>query len=182
MNRIMTLLVAAMLATGVAWTAAAQPKAPASAMAIVDTKIILDKAEAAKGARQQIERMRGELTQSVKVRQDEINRLSQDLARERATLPQEAFQQRLRDVLQLRAEYQRMLQEQQQKLEAASRTAAQKIEVVVSEIVDDIKKERQYGLVMLRSATMGTPTLPDITQDVLGRLDRRLPHVEVVLN
>jgi Skp family chaperone for outer membrane proteins len=178
----LTLLAAAALAAGLGGGASAQQKGSSSLIAIVDTKLILEKAKAAIGAREQLGRIRATLQTSAREHQDEVNRLGQELARDRAMLSQDAFQQRMRDVMQKRNDYQRQLQEQQEKLEAASRTAAQKIETVVGEIVDEFKKERQYGLVVLRSATMGTPSVPDITQDVLGRLDRRLPRVDVVVN
>lgn len=182
MNKLMVLVAAAALSAGFGWNASAQQKGSALAIAIVDTKLILEKAAAAKGAREQLDRMRAELAQSTKAHQDEVTRLGQGIAQERATLTQEAFQQRTRDVLQKRSDYQRELQEQQAKLEAASRAAAQKIEVVVGEIVDELKKEKNYALVVIRSATMGTPSVPDITDAVLGRLDRRLPRVDVVVN
>jgi outer membrane protein len=181
MKRLMMLVAAAALAAGFGGSAFAQQNS-SSLIAIVDTKVILEKAKAAIGARQQLDKIRASFQQSVRAHQDEVNRLGQDLARERAVLTQEAFQQRMNDVLQKRNDYQRQLQEQQEKLAAASRAAAQKIEGVVGEIVDEFKKERQYSLVVLRSATMGTPAVPDITQDVLGRLDRRLPRVDVVVN
>jgi Skp family chaperone for outer membrane proteins len=182
MNKLMVLVAAAVVSAGFGWNASAQQKGAAQTIAIIDTKVILEKAVAAKAARDQIERLRTGLLQSTKAHQDEVTRLSQDLVQQRAMLSQEAFQQRTRDVLQKRADYQRELQEQQAKLDAASRTAAQKIEVVVGQIVDELKKEHQYALVVIRSATMGTPSVPDITETVLGRLDRRLKHVDVVVN
>jgi outer membrane protein len=183
MNRrmLMMLVAAAALAAGFGANASAQQKGSAL-IAIVDTRLILEKAVAAIGAREQLARLRTDFLQTLRAQQDEVNRLSQDIARERASLTQEAFQQRLRDVMQKRSDYQRDVQEQQAKLEAASRAASQKIEGVVGEIVDEFRKERQYTLVLVRSATIGTASHPDITQDVLGRLDRRLPKVDVVVN
>jgi Skp family chaperone for outer membrane proteins len=182
MNKLMILVAAAVLATGLGGGASAQQKGAAPTIAIVDTKLILEKATAAKAAREQIEKFRAVFLQTVRQHQDEVNRLSQSIARERATLSQDEFQQRMRDVLQKKTDYQRELQGDQAKLDAASRAAAQKIEVVVGEIVDELKKEHKYALVVIRSAIIGTPSVPDITADVLGRLDRRLPHVEVVLD
>ena len=183
MNKLTVLVAAAALSAGFGWNASAQQKGAApAAIAIIDTRVIQEKAAAAKTVREQLDRMRTGLQQSTKTRQDEVTKLSQDLAQERATLSQDAFQKRTRDVLQKRQDYQRELQEQQAKLDAASRAAAQKIEVVVGEIVDELKKEHQYALVFLRSSTMGTPSVPDITEAVLGRLDRRLPRVDVVMN
>jgi Skp family chaperone for outer membrane proteins len=156
-------------------------KAADQAIAIIDTQQLLEKAEAAKSARSQIERLRAEMVQALSAQQQELRQISQNLARERASLSEEVFQQRMREALQKNAELQKEGQEQQAKLNAASRAASQKIEGVVHEIVDELKKEHRYALVVVRSSTMGKPTLPDITEAVLGRLDRRLPTVEVTL-
>jgi Skp family chaperone for outer membrane proteins len=180
MKKVIAALAAILVAGGLATTAAAQEKSD-SPIAIIDTQMLLEKAEAAKNARQQIEVLRSQIVGSVQAEQQEIRQMNQALVRERTTLGEEVFQQRMRDLIQKNAEYQRSLQERQRKLDAASRAAAQKIEAVVHEIVDEFKKERKYTLVVVRSATMGKPTLPDITQDVMGRLDRRLPKVDVTL-
>jgi outer membrane protein len=180
MNRTLIALAAAVTlwASG---AALAQQKGAEPSLAIIDTQVLLEKAEAAKNARQQIERMRANMVESVKAEQQEIRQLGQNLAKERATLGEEVFQQRMRDIMQKNAEHQRATQELQAKLDAASRAAAKKIEGVVGDIVDELKKEHRYSVVLVRSATMGKTTLPDITEAVLGRLDRRLPTVEVTL-
>jgi Skp family chaperone for outer membrane proteins len=180
-NRWKAAFAAAVLTAGIAAAALAQQKGADSSIAIIDTQLLLEKAEAAKSARQQIEKLRADIMLSMGAEQQEIRQMGQALAKDRASLGEEVFQQRMRDVMQKNSDYQRSVQERQHKLDAASRAAAQKVEVVVHEIVDEFKKERNYALVVVRSATMGKPTVPDITQDVLGRLDRRMPTVEVTL-
>jgi Skp family chaperone for outer membrane proteins len=181
MTRMIVALAAAVLTGWLSGAAAAQPKAAESAIAIIDTQALLEKAAAAKSARQQIETLRAGMAQSVSAQQQELRQQSQSLAKDRATLGEDVFQQRMRDLMQKNTDVQRSTHELQVKLDGASRAAAKKIEVVVGEIVDELKKEHRYSLVVLRSATMGTPGVPDITEDVLGRLDRRMPTVEVTL-
>jgi outer membrane protein len=180
MKRLMIFAVAATLATMLGGPAGAQ-KAPEPAIAIIDTQALLEKSEAAKSARTQIERLRQDLVLSLGAQQQEIRQIGQALAKERASLSEDAFQQRMRDVMHKNAELQKATQEQQTRLSAASRAASQKIENVVHEIVDELKKEHHYALVVVRNSTMGKPTVPDITEAVLGRLDRRLPNVDVTL-
>jgi Skp family chaperone for outer membrane proteins len=181
MKRLTMAAVAAMLAAGIGGQALAQQKAAALPIAIIDTQQLLEKAEAAKSARQQIEKLRVDMIQTVTAQQQELRQINQALSKERASLSEEVFQQRMRDVLQKNADFQRSNQEQQAKLNAASRSVSQKIEGVVHEIVDELKKEHNYAIVIVRGSTMGKPTVPDITDDVLGRLDRRLPSVTVTL-
>jgi len=181
MKRLMIMAAVAALAATLAAPSVAQ-KAPDPAIAIIDTQVLLEKAEAAKSARAQIERLRTDMAQALSAQQQELRLISQNLARERATLSEDVFQQRMRETLQKNADLQKATQEQQARLSAASRAASQKIEGVVHEIVDELKKEQRYALVVVRSSTMGKPTVPDITEAVLGRLDRRLPTVEVTLH
>jgi outer membrane protein len=180
MKRLITIAAAAALATTLAAPSVAQ-KAPEPAIAIIDTQLLLEKAEAAKSARVQIDKLRTDMVQALAAQQQELRLISQSLARERASLSEDVFQQRMREAMQKNADLQKASQEQQAKLSAASRAASQKIEGVVHEIVDELKKEHRYALVVVRSSTMGKPTVPDITEAVLGRLDRRLPNVEVTL-
>jgi Skp family chaperone for outer membrane proteins len=181
LNWLRTAIAAAVLTAGLAAGALADQKGAELPIAIIDTQLLLEKAEAARSARQQIEKLRAEIMLAVGAEQQEIRQMGQALAKERAALGEEVFQQRMRELMQKNTDQQRSVQERQQKLDAASRAAAQKIEAVVHEIVDEFKKERSYVLVVVRSATMGKPTVPDITQEVMGRLDRRLPTVEVTL-
>lgn len=181
MNRMITALAAAALTGWLSGAATAQTKPAESPIAIIDTQVLLEKAAAAKNARQQIETLRAGMAQTINAQQQELRQQSQALAKERTTIGEEIFQQRMRELLQKNTDHQRSTQELQQKLDAASRTAAKKIEGVVGEIVDELKKENSYTLVVVRSATMGTPGVPDITDTVLGRLDRRMPTVEVTV-
>lgn len=181
MKRMIIALAAAALTGWLSGAAMAQSKAAGSTVAIIDTQVLLEKAAAAKSARQQIDALRATMSQSVNAQQQDLRQQSQTLLQERATIGEDAFQQRMRDLMQKNTDSQRSTHELQAKLDAASRAAAKKIEGVVGEIVDELKKEHKYTLVVLRSATMGTPGVPDITEDVLGRLDRRMPTVEVTL-
>jgi Skp family chaperone for outer membrane proteins len=180
MKRLMIVAAVAALTATLAAPAGAQ-KAPDPAIAIIDTQALLEKSEAAKSARVQIEKLRQDLVQTLSAQQVELRQIGQALARERASLSEDVFQQRMRDVMQKNADFQKANQDQQARLTAASRAASQKIEGVVHEIVDELKKEHRYALVVVRNSTMGKPTVPDITEAVLGRLDRRLPKVEVTL-
>lgn len=179
MNRLIALLVAALFGFG--QPAIAQQLSSSQGIATIDTTVIMEKAVAAKDARAQIDKLRADLFRSVTAHQEEVNKLNQTISQERAGMTEEVFQQRMRDILQKNAENQRLVQERQAAIDAASRDAAKRIEISVGEIVDEFRKERSYGIVIVRSAIMGTTSAPDITEDVIGRLDRRLPHVDVLI-
>lgn len=148
-------------------------------VAVLDTKLLMDKAAAAKYAREQIDKARAETTRLVSAHQEEMNQLHKAIAGTRSTMSEADFQEQMKVVIQKNATHMNAMQQRQASIDAASREAAQKIEVVVAEIVNEIRKERQYGMVVIRTSIMGDTTAPDITGEVIARLDKRLQRVEV---
>ena len=98
-----------------------------------------------------------------------------------STISQEEFQKRAQEINQKASAYQRDAQEREAKLEAAFRNAAVKVENAISQIVDEIAKERHILMTFRRVALMGNTTAPDITPEVLKRLNQRMPSVVVEL-
>lgn len=74
------------------------------------------------------------------------------------------------------------MQEGQSKLDGAFRDASQNIQAMIEQIVDEIADQRNYTLVLPRSLIVGTPRAAEITEEVLGRLNQRLPSVTVELD
>jgi Skp family chaperone for outer membrane proteins len=176
------------LAAGLFWLAlfaetatAAQEKAGAANIAVVDVQSLMQNSNAAKNARTQIDKMRTDYQKDFQGKQEEMNKLFRGMARERPMLSQEAYQQRMGELQQRAASYENEMQERQGKLDDALRGASQKIAAAMTQIVDEIIKEQKLTLVLPRSISIGTPTAPDITQEVLKRLNQRIPTVSVQL-
>ena len=161
--------------------ALAQGSSLSTSIAVIDPQFLLYNSNAAKNARVQGERIRVQYQQDFKGKQDGLDQLYETLAAERATLPPEVYQQRARDLQQRAAVYQREAQERQLKLDSALNGASQKIAAAMTQVVDEIIKENKLTLVLPRSITIGTPGVPDITQDVLTRLNQKMPSVTIDL-
>lgn len=157
-----------------------QPKS-ATDIAVVDVQFLMSNSNAAKNARVQIERTRAEYQQEVKRRQEDLNRLYQSIARERPTLSEEAYQQRLAELRQKGTDHERDVDERESKLRDALRGVSEKIAATIVQIVNEIIKEKKLTLVLPRSTIIGTPAVPDITQEVLKRLDHRAPFIPMDL-
>ncbi|MCC7016270.1 MAG: OmpH family outer membrane protein [Rhodospirillales bacterium] len=160
----------------VAW---AQGNPPATNIAVVDMNFVLENSDPAKNLQAQIEKARGAYQQEVQSKQDEIEKLGQSIERERPGLSEDALQQRMRALRQKIANNESDMQERQSKLEAAFLGAPEKIIITIEQLVDEVRKERNYALVLPRSIIVGTPQVPDITQDVLKLLNQRMPSVAV---
>lgn len=173
-------LLALAMAAGV-HAASAQEKSSAVNIAVVDVQSLMQNSDAAKNARAQIEKTRADYQREVKIKQEELDKLNQNIAQERPTLSQDAYQQRTRELRQKTANYQIDAQERQDKLDAALSGASQKIAAAIARIVDEVKKEQNFTLVLSRSAVVDTQGIPDITQELLKRLNQRTPTVAVDL-
>ncbi|HWP27094.1 MAG TPA: OmpH family outer membrane protein [Xanthobacteraceae bacterium] len=160
-------------------TAALVLCAPAQAAeaALVDLQFVMQNAEASKNLRLQVEKMRSEYQSKAKAEQDEIEKLNQALAREREKISDAEYWKRLRALRQRAANSQIDAQERQERLDAALAAASEKIAAVIVQIVDEVRKERNLAFVLSNSATVGTSTIPDITPEVLKRVNQRLSTV-----
>jgi Skp family chaperone for outer membrane proteins len=163
------ILVAAALLFGV--------PAHAAEAALVDLQFVMQNAEASKNLRLQVEKMRAEHQLKAKAEQDEIEKLNQALAREREKISDAEYWKRLRALRQRAANSQIDAQERQERLDAALAAASEKIAAVIVQIVDEVRKERNFAFVLSNTATVGKAAIPDITPEVLKRVNQRMSTV-----
>jgi Skp family chaperone for outer membrane proteins len=153
----------------------------AAKTAVVDMQSLLRESDAGKGVLAQIRKMETDYEQTVATEQQELRQTQQKLNDERATLAPDVYQQRLQELGQKFQGYQRSIQQHQAQWDAASRSAGQKINAVVVKIVEEIEKEQKLGMVIERAAVIGTTSAPDITPEVMKRLNQQLKSVAVEL-
>lgn len=173
-------LLALALPTGTNAPIAAE-KSPAANIAVVDVQFLMQNAEAAKKARSEIEKAKAQLDEKAKRNEAELESQSQSIAKQRPTLSPQAYQQLLRGVREKEAAQEIDMQERRDKLDGAAREAQRTITAGIEQAVNDITKERNYLAVLPRSVIVGTPAAPDITQEVLKRLNQRTPSVTIDL-
>jgi Skp family chaperone for outer membrane proteins len=170
------------LAAGLLWFAiigegrvvSAQEKSGAGNIALVDVQFLMENSAVSENIRVQINRIRADYQKEFKEKQEELTRLFQSVARERATLSQDAYQRRLGELQQRASNLEKEAQERQGKLDSAMAAASNKITSAIGQITGEIMKERKFALVLPRSISIGAPTVPDITQEVLKRLNERM--------
>lgn len=161
--------------------ARAQGRSANSDIAVVDVNSVLEKSLPGKNLRLLIEKTRADYRRDVETKRNEIDKLGESIDRERNGLSEDDFQKRMRNFRQKIASNESDMRERQSKLESAFAAAPQKIGTMIEQIVDEIRKERKYQLVLPRSIVIGSSDVPDITQEVLERLNKRMPTVAVEL-
>ncbi len=182
MTRRTVMLAAAVLLLGpLALTpaASAQKRFPVPVVAVVDVQAVLQTAEAPKGIRGQIQRAQTGFQQGLQSKNDELKKADEDLQAQRSVLSPEAYKQRQHEFEQRVADAQREVQERRGKLETAFNAAMQQVETVVVQIVEQIGKESGATLVINKGAAIYAAPDLDITQEVVRRLNARLPSVSV---
>ncbi len=178
------------LAAGLLWLAMiaevcvvfAQEKSGAANIALVDVQFLMENSSVSENVRAQIDRIRANYQKEFKEKQEELTRLFQNIARERATLPQDAYQRRLGELQQKASNLEKEAQERQGKLDSAMAAASNKITSAIGQIAGEIMKEKKFVLVLPRSISIGAPTVPDITQEVLRRLNERMRTLAIEIS
>ena len=179
MNRTIVMLLAGIVVS--ALLPLVPPAAAQTNIAILDTQYVVQMSEVGKSLRAQAERQRGSDDRLVKSEEDNLVKLEQTLTQQRATISAEEYQKRVQELRKKNADVQRDDQDRQARLEVGYRNAALKIETTIEQIATEIDKERNFVMAIRRSAIAGNTTAPDITQEVLKRLNQRMPNVALEL-
>lgn len=160
--------------------AAAQEKGPPQ-IAMVDVGHLLQNIEAAKSLKVQIEKKRAEILKDIAAWLTERDKLERELAQARPGMSSRAYYQRLRELRQRDAGRQNDAEEIENQLGTAFQRATEEMAKAVEQVVDEIMAERNYSVVMPRASVVGTRGVPDITQEALQRLNKRMPSVSIDL-
>jgi Skp family chaperone for outer membrane proteins len=170
--------VAAMAAFGAISPAPAQGAAGAG-IGIIDMQRIIRDAAAFRDARTQLERYRTTYQSEITRDEERLRKEDEELGRQRAVLSPDAFDKR-------RAEFERKVMDVQRRMQDRSVSLEQSFDKVrgdvgrmVIQIVTDMVKERGYQLVLDKSQVVFHATEMEITDEVLRRLDQKMPTAKV---
>ncbi|MEJ2121712.1 MAG: OmpH family outer membrane protein [Alphaproteobacteria bacterium] len=157
------------------------PKPDRFSIAVIDVQMIIRESKAMKAVREEVaglrEKFRAEVTQ-------EENRFREErskLIRQRGVLTPQAFGRRRNQLASKFAAVQRRLQAKSRGLEAASAATLREFQKSLFAVVEELAKERGYTLVLSRSRVPYThPTYLE-TDEVLKRLNAKLPVLKLQL-
>lgn len=148
---------------------------------IIDVQRILQQSLAYKSIRPQMTAFKKDFEQKFRTAEGELRSTNKDLQRERTILSPDAFAQRQRDFRKRVDTVQRDMQAVNRLLDRALSNSVGEIQLVAREITATLAKELKLDLILSNTAiTFAAPRL-DLTQQVLERLNKRLPSVKVVL-
>ncbi len=144
---------------------------------IVDVQQILRDSLVAKNVQAQMTQRTDHYTKEVADQEDELRRTQDELERQRTVLSPDAFNTKMRDFQQRYDALDHGVQATRQALQQSYNDAMTKVENTALQIIADLAAERKANLVLTKAAVLFTAQGLDITQEVIRRLDERLPNV-----
>jgi outer membrane protein len=158
---------------------AAAQKLPTTVAAVIDYQRVLRDAAAARSIREQIEARRKVYQEEISKEEQRLHEADKEFAQQRSVLSPEAFAEKRREFEQDVAEVQRMVQERRRELDRISAAALNEVKEALIAIVTSIAEERGFNLVLPTSEVLFFSRSLDLTEEVLAKLDARLPQVRL---
>jgi len=149
--------------------------------AVVDMQKVLRDAAAIRMIRPQMDQLKDTYQKKFKKYEEDLKAENTDLQRQRTILSPEAYNERQKAFKKKVNERQREVQTVRRLLDQAGGIALSKVHRAFYEVTAALAKERSLNLVMRKSGLLFVDPEYDISDEVLKRLDRRLPKIAVEL-
>ena len=170
-------IAAGVLSIGASSLATAQDRPPS--IGIVDVQKILRDSQASRSLHPQIEKLRKNYQTSVRKRETELRKASQELQRQRAILSSQAFAKRRNDYEEKARKAQVDFQQRKRRIDNAYGAAMRVIQKSMVVAAAKIAEERNFDIVLPKSLVLLADQKLDITGEVLRRIDKSLPSVKL---
>jgi Skp family chaperone for outer membrane proteins len=145
----------------------------------VDVQQILRDSLVAKDVQAQMAQRTDRYTKEVSNQENDLQKTQEELEKERTTLAPDAFNVKMRDFQRRYDTLDNRVQATRQALQQSYNDAMTKVENTALQLIADIAAERKANLVVAKAAVLFEAPELDITQDVIKRLDVKLPQVQL---
>jgi outer membrane protein len=178
---------AAMLAAGAAIAGAPahgadQPTVQPVVVLVVDMQRVLQESKAGKMIQSQMQQQVSSYQKSLAKQDQDLAATQQDLQRQQSILAQDAFALKVKEFEQRVADASKRAQEAQQNLSESRNEAVGKVDAAMLQVIDGLAKERGANLILNRNAVVMFDGRMDVSDEIIKRLDEKLPAVTVSFN
>ena len=160
----------------------AETNYPFTSIAIVDLNMILTDSKAAKNATEQFEAIQksteDEIVASDKEMLDERNRLIE----QQSVIAPEAFELKAKDFEKKLQNYNTEKQAKLRKLEGVLQKARNEILENVKPILEELSQELGVTVILEKNSVLLSANNMDITNDIVKKLNKKLPKIKVSLD
>ena len=175
MQSLRHILLALILTVGIHSSAFAE----GTKIAVVNIQGIMKDSKAAKSVRSQLESKQKAYQAQISKMEESMQKEEQELGKQRSVLSQEAFEKKVQDFRTKATKMQRDVQGKKATLDSAFEGALNDIQKVVSEIISTLAKEKGFQVAVPTSQLLYAEPAIDISDEVLSRLNKKLPKVSV---
>lgn len=174
----------AILGLALALPAHAADAPAANMIAVVNIQQVMKGSTAAQSANSQLEAKQKSFQSELTKKDEDLQKEDKELGKQRGVLSKEAFEEKTRAFRGKVTEVQKEVQTKKAMLDGGYARALGEIQKAVSEIVADLAKEKGFVLAIPTESSPNWQVLYadeklDITKDVLDRLNKKLPKLEV---
>ncbi|HEU0118337.1 MAG TPA: OmpH family outer membrane protein [Alphaproteobacteria bacterium] len=159
--------------------AQAADKMPAPVIAIVDVQRILEESLAAKNVQKQLETQRSKFQTEIEKEENGLRQSEQDLSKSHDQLSADAYAEREQQLRQRFLAVERHVQARRKVLDQAFTDSMNAVRAALLDIVSNVAHERGVNAVLVKQQTLWVDAPLDITNEVLSRLNAKLPQLAV---
>lgn len=150
-----------------------------SVVAIVDVQRILQESLAARSVQQQLEDQRSKFQTEIAAEEAELRKAEQKLAKLRDAPQTEAYAEQEQQLRQRFLTVERHVQARRKALDQAFTDSMSSVRKGIVDIVGSVAKERGVNLAIVKQQVIWNDQNIDITDEVLSRLNKELPSLQV---
>ena len=157
----------------------ASPALAESNTGVVNIAKIMQASKAATSVRSQLQAKQKAFQSDLDAKEKALFAEDQALVKQKDSADKAAFEKKVKDFRTKAADEQRQIQSKKAQLEKSFAGALDEIQKTVTDIVKQVAAEKKLNLVVSASQVLYTDPALDITDEVLSRLDSKLPTVAV---
>lgn len=153
--------------------------AQGTTVATVNIQQVMGNSKAGKSVHDQLEKKQKDFQAEIAKKEEQLQKEDQELAKQQGVLAKAAFEEKVRAFRSKATDVQKEVQSKKALLDGAFERALAEIQKAVNEVIVDLAKEKGFAVAIPTSQILyGDPKL-DVSEEVLKRLDDKLPKVEV---
>lgn len=177
----MKTLITRLLMTFIAVAALAHSASAETMIGVVDTQKIMRDSKAAQSVRTQMQQKQKAFQNELDAKEKQLRDEYQSLGKQKNTIEQAAFEQKVKEFRAKEVGAQREIQSKKLQIDKALAKSLETIQKTTYDIVRAMAVEKKLNLVIYSTQVIYAEPQMDITNDVLTKLDSKLPTVSVAL-
>ncbi len=150
-------------------------------VAIVDVQRLLSQAAAMKGVESKIKEMQKGFQSEITEQEQELRAKDDELQSQRSVLAPEMVAQRERALEEQFLEIRQLAESRNRQLTSAKINAVNTFNEALVEVVTEIAEDESYDVVLVKAQVIYVAEAFDITDQVLERINERVPSLKVEL-